>query len=456
VCLFFPLQSQAEEQIEPDQKINEVNVQEENKESQESSEQVETKQDEEKQKEAEQEVEQEVEQQEVEQQEVVNKQLNERKIETEQGIITVNKPELKVGEEVRIAVEPNGKNIQSMKGILQLQKNGEQYAQERILFFEYDEETKSWVANYKAGDFDLQGDWNLQLVQSYKENEKEELIKNEVKVPLIRIKNETPTIDKELPKLQKVTIDEVKENLVERKQGDSIHIRVKASDIESVVKEVRVTLKGKENKELSFLLDYNKHDMDWQKVFEITEALPAGPYELLVEIIDAAGNKLVEESEYTISVLAPKNEDDKKIEEKEKEDKLDNKLENELEDKKENEKQEDLKIKNPLPEEKLPVVQIPKQDEKVNKFIKEPLKEKEEFTYVIKEPFEENKEIHKAKDQKEKNNKQVVSKKKEQKEETKDKEEEKGEQGVQASDVFTIMSGLFVLFLVLKSNKEWG
>ncbi|MBL3886875.1 transglycosylase [Bacillus cereus] len=443
VCLFFPLQSQAEEQIESDQKINEVNVQEENKESQESSEQVETKQDEEKQKEA-------------EQQEVANKQLNERKIETEQGIITVNKPELKVGEEVRIAVEPNGKNIQSMKGILQLQKNGEQYAQERILSFEYDEETKSWVANYKAGNFDLQGDWNLQLVQSYKENEKEEIVKNEVKVPLIRIKNETPTIDKELPKLQKVTIDEVKENLVERKQGDSIHIRVKALDIESVVKEVRVTLKGKENKELSFLLDYNKHDMDWQKVFEITEALPAGPYELLVEIIDAAGNKLVEESEYTISVLAPKNEDDKKIEEKEKEEKLDNKLENELEDKKENEKQEDLKIKNPLLEEKLPVVQIPKQDEKVNKFIKEPLKEKEEFTYVIKEPFEDNKEVHKAKDQKEKNNKQVVSKKKEQKEETKDKEEEKGEQGVQASDVFTIMSGLFVLFLVLKSNKEWG
>ncbi|EEK62721.1 hypothetical protein bcere0005_15030 [Bacillus cereus 172560W] len=443
------MQSQAEEQIESDQKINEVNVQEENKESQESSEQVETKQDEEKQKEA-------------GQQEVVNKQLNERKIETEQGIITVNKPELRVGEEVRIAVEPNGKNIESMKGILQLQKNGEQYAQERILSFEYDEETKSWVANYKAGNFDLQGDWNLQLVQSYKENEKEEIVKNEVKVPLIRIKNETPTIDKELPKLQKVTIDEVKENLVERKQGDSIHIRVKASDIESVVKEVRVTLKGKENKELSFLLDYNKHDMDWQKVFEITEALPAGPYELLVEIIDAAGNKLVEESEYTISVLAPKNEDDKKIEEKEKEkekekeEKLDNKLENELEDKKENEKQEDLKIKNPLLEEKLPVVQIPKQDEKVNKFIKEPLKEKEEFTYVIKEPFEDNKEIHKAKDQKEKNNKQVVSKKKEQKEETKDKEEEKGEQGVQASDVFTIMSGLFVLFLVLKSNKEWG
>ena len=89
-----------------------MNVQEENKESQESSEQVETKQDEEKQKA----------EQQVEQQEVANKQLNERKIETEQGIITVNKPELKVGEEVRIAVEPNGKNIQSMKGIFGYKK----------------------------------------------------------------------------------------------------------------------------------------------------------------------------------------------------------------------------------------------------------------------------------------------------------------------------------------------
>lgn len=115
-----------------------MNVQEENKESQESSEQVETKQDEEKQKEA-------------EQQEVVNKQLNERKIETEQGIITVNKPELKVGEEVRIAVEPNVKNIQSMKGILQLQKNGEQYAQERILSLSMMKKRRSGLLTIKQG-----------------------------------------------------------------------------------------------------------------------------------------------------------------------------------------------------------------------------------------------------------------------------------------------------------------
>ncbi|MEH7190863.1 transglycosylase [Bacillus toyonensis] len=430
VCLFFPLQSQAEEQIESEQKMNKLEVIEENKKLQEQPEQVEINQGEDEQK------------------EVTNEQKSERKIETDQGVITVNKPELKVGEEMRITVEPNEKDIQSMKGILQLQKNGEQYAQERMLSFEYDEETKRWIANYKVESFDLQGDWNLHLVQSYKENEKEELIENEVKVPLVRIGNETPTIDKELPKLHKVTIDEAKENLIERKQGDSIHIRVKAADVESAVKEVRVTLKGKDDKEIPFLLDYNKRDMDWQKVFELTDALPNGQYKLFVEIVDAAGNKLVAESEYIVSVLGQKMEDDKKTEEQENE--------NKVEDKKEISKQEDSKVEIVLPEEKLPVIQIPKQDEKVNEFIQETLKEEEEFPHVIKDPLADNKEVSNVKIQKEKtgkNDKQDVSKKKAERE---DKKEERSEQGVQASNVFTIMSGLFVLFLVLKSNKEWG
>lgn len=39
-----------------------------------------------------------------------------------------------------------------------------------------------------------------------------------------------------------------------------------------------------------------------------------------------------------------------------------------------------------------------KWDEKVNKFIKELLEEKEEFIYVIKELFEDNKEVYKVKD----------------------------------------------------------
>ena len=437
VCLLFPLQSQAEEQNVPEQNINEVDVQEENKEVQEQPEQVEIKQDKEEQK------------------EVKNEQETEKKIETDQGIITINKRELKVGEEIRIIVEPKETNIQSIKGMLRLPKNSNLYEQERMIPFDYEEETKRWIANYKVGIFDLQGDWNLQLIQSFKENEKEELIENEVKVPLIRINNETPTIDKEMPKLHKVTIDEAKENVIERKRGDSIRVRVKAADVESVVKEVRVTLKGKDNKEITFLLDYNKRDMEWQKVFEITDALSNGTYELLVEVVDAAGNKLVEESEYVVSVLEQKTEEDKKTEEREKEDKLENKLE----DKKETEKQEDTKVEIPLQEEKQPVVQIPKQDEKINDLIKEPLKEKERITYVIKEPLTDNKEVNKAtaqKDKDNKNNNQVISKKKEKKEELADKKEAKSEQGIQASNVFAIMSGLFVLFLVLKSNKEWG
>ena len=233
--MLFPLQIQAEEQIERDQNINEVDMQEKNKAIQEQTERVEMNEVEEEQK------------------EVTNEQEIGRKIETDQGIITVNKQELKVGEELRITVERNEKSIQSMKGILQLQNNGEQYAQERMLFFEYEEETKQWIANYKIGVFDLQGDWHLQLVQSYKENEKEELIENEEKVPLIRINNEAPTIDKELPKLHKVTVDEAKENVIERKQSDSIRVRVKAVDIESVVKEARVILKGKDEKEIPFI-----------------------------------------------------------------------------------------------------------------------------------------------------------------------------------------------------------
>ncbi|MGM7427948.1 transglycosylase [Bacillus pacificus] len=435
VCLLFPLQSKAEEQNVPEQNINEVNVQEENKEVQEQPEQVEMKQDKE------------------EQQEAKNEQETEKKIETDQGVITVNKQELKVGEEVRVIVEPKEQNVQSIKGILRLPKNGDQYEQERMLSFKYEEETKRWIAKYKVETFDLQGDWNLQLIQNYKENEKEELLENEVKVPFIRINNETPTIDKEMPKLHKVTIDEAKGNVIERKQGDSIRVRVKAADMESVVKEVRVTLKGKENKEITFLLDYNKRDMEWQKVFEITNALPIGSYELLVEIVDAAGNKLIEASEYVVSVLEQKTEEDKKIEERENEDKLENKLE----DKKETEKQEDSKVEITLQEEKPPVVQIPKKEEKVNNLIKEPLKEKERITYVIKEPFTDNKEVNKATAQKDKdNNNQVISKKKEKKEEPEEKKEAKSDEGIQASSVFAIMSGLFVLFLVLKSNKEWG
>ena len=84
-----------------------------------------------------------------------------------------------------------------------------------------------------------------------------------------------------------------------------------------------------------------------------------GHTSLLVEVVDAAGNKLVEESSMSF-LFWNKTEEDKKTEEQEKEDKLENKLE----DKKETEKQEDTKVEIPLQEEKQPVVQIPKKKRK--------------------------------------------------------------------------------------------
>ena len=51
--------------------------------------------------------------------------------------------------------------------------------------------------------------------------------------------------------------------------------------------------------------------MDWQKVFEITEALPAGPYELLVEIIDAEVINLLKKVNIPF-LFWRQNEDDKR------------------------------------------------------------------------------------------------------------------------------------------------
>lgn len=88
---------------------------------------------------------------------------------------------------------------------------------------------------------------------------------------------------------------------------------------------------------------------------------------------------------------------------------------------------------------------------------KRTIERERKITYVIKEPLTDNKEVNNTKAQKDKdNNNQVILKKKEKKEEPEDKKETKSDHGIQASNVFAIMSGLFVLFLVLKSNKEWG
>lgn len=353
-----------------------------------------------------------------------NEQQHEQKIETELGVVTVSKQQAIPGEKVRIAVEPKEQNIQSIKGSLQLQKNDSQYDQKRPLSFVFEDETKQWVAYYTVGPYDLEGDWHLQLMQSRKEAGKEELEEREEKIPLVHIKNETPTLDKELPKLEQIIIDGAKDGVVERKIGDSLNIRVKASDAESAVKEVRVVLKGKENSsEITFLLDYNKREMDWRKMCEVTEALQAGTYRLSIEIVDAAGNQFVQESEYVISVRGQQV--------------------------KENEQQEESIQANKQEEQHIKQDQVPKKEEKMAEFIGVP-KKQEEPTHSQQEATK----VHK-KTTDEKNDK-AASKKQEQVESQKEKKQPKNEQGIEASDVFAVISGLFVLFFVLKNNKEWG
>ncbi|PGK37990.1 transglycosylase [Bacillus anthracis] len=418
LLILFPMQSEAEEDVVQDQDISKVEQQEEQKqEVEEKAKQAEKKQIEDS--------------KEVKGNEQKIEQNQEKKIETELGLVTLSKQDITIGEKVRIAIEPKEQNIQSIKGILQLQKNDEQYVQERMLSFEYEEETKQWIAYYKAESYDLEGDWHLQFIQSRKEVEKEKLIEAEATTPLFHIKNETPVLDNEPPKLEKLIIDESKDGIVERKSGDSFNIRVKTSDVESAVKEVRVILTGKEgNSDTTFFLDYNKRDMEWQKTYEITEALLTGTYRLVVEITDAAGNKLVQGSEYTVSVVEQKPKENEKIEEQKKEETIEEGKQNE-------QKVEQQKVEQQVLEEEKPqIVHIPNEQEKISNLKKETPK------------------IHKEKSD-EKDDK-VVLKKKEKAESKKEEQETESEKSIRASNVFAIISGLFVLFFVLKNNKEWG
>ncbi|PEB53956.1 transglycosylase [Bacillus pseudomycoides] len=398
LLILFPMQSKAEEDVVQNNDIGKMDQQDER--------------DIDQKEEKDQKIETETEQQ------------HEQKIETELGVVTVSKQQAIPGEKVRIAVEPKEQNIQSIKGSLQLQKNDSQYDQKRLLSFAYEDETKQWVTYYTVGPYDLEGDWHLQLMQSRKEDGKEELEEREEKVPLVHIKNETPTLDKEPPKLEQIIIDGAKDGVVERKIGDSFNIRVKASDAESAVKEVRVVLKGKENSsEITFSLDYNKREMDWRKMCEVTEALQAGTYRLSIEIVDAAGNQFVQESEYVISVRGQQA--------------------------KENEQQEGLIQANKQEEQHIKQEQVTGKEEKMAQVVDVP-KKQEEPTHPQQEATKVHKKTTDEKDDK------AASKKQEQVESQKEKKQPKNEQGIEASDVFAVISGLFVLFFVLKNNKEWG
>ncbi|AWC32315.1 transglycosylase [Bacillus cytotoxicus] len=395
LLLFFPIQSKAEESVQESnvETINQQDVQN-NKQPKE-----------------------EIEHQEKQQEE------QEQKIETELCVVTVSKQQLIPREKLEIAIEPKEKNVNSITGALQLQVKEGQYEQERSLIFQYEAEANKWIASYTVEAYDLEGDWHLQLMQQYEDDESKEIIEKETEIPLVNIKNEAPTLDKELPKLEQLVVEGVKDGIIERRNGDMLEIRVKASDAESIVKEVRVVLKGEElNNDITFLLDYQKHEQDWRKVYEVTEAMKAGRYHLHLEIVDAAGNRFVQESSYIISVLEQ--------------------VSKEGEDPKE-QVQEEKQTEEPIKEEKAAA-----KEEMVGPIADVPKKQEEQ-----KQPEQEVKKVQPSK--KDEKDHQTVSKKQEQVESKKEKKQPK-EERFEASQIFMIIAGLFALFFVVKSNKEWS
>ncbi|MGI2730609.1 MULTISPECIES: transglycosylase [Bacillus cereus group] len=346
----------------------------------------------------------------------------EQKIETELGVVTVSKQQLIPREKLEIAIEPKEQNVKSITGALQLQVKEGQYEQKRPLTFQYEEETKKWVTSYTVGAYDLEGEWHLQLMQQYEDEESKGIIEKETRIPLVNIKNEAPTLDKELPRLEQLIVANAKDGVIERKNGDMIEIRVEASDAESIVKEVRVILKGEEpNNDITFLLDYQKHKQDWRKVYEVTEAMKAGRYHLHLEIVDAVGNRFVHESSYIISVLEQVSKESEEPKEQ---------------------VQEEEQTEEPIKEEK-----VAAKEEMIDPIADVPKKQEEP-----KQPEQEVKQVQQKKGEKDN---QTVSKQKKQVESKKEKKQPK-EEGLEASQIFLIMAGLFALFFVVKSNKEWS
>lgn len=374
LLIVFPMQIQAEEDVVQGTDINEMEQQDEPKEEQ----------------------------------------KNERKIETDVAEIFVSNDQPIVGEVIRITVKPKEESIPNIKGALQLQSNEEQYEQERWLSFEYEEETKQWFADYTVTPYDLEGDWHLHLIKSQGEEIQEEM------VPLVSIKNATPIFDTEPPKLEQLTIDGYEDGGTVRKHGDSLAIHAKVSDAASCVKEVRVSLKKEEQDvATSFSLQYDKKTMDWRSTYEVTESLQAGTYQIIVEMVDSAGNQAVQETPYAISITEQEPQEEGSQQEQQEEPIV--------ESEQEKQNAEEKEVSEPTEE-----VVLPKQQEQTNHVSEE----------IVTTP---------DKNASEKNEK-VVS----QKQQPVAEKKEGQETGELASQLFAIISGLFLLFLAVKSNKDWS
>ena len=335
-----------------------------------------------------------------------NEQVEEQNINTEIGHITVSKTKAIVGETIHIAIEPKELRVQKLLGRLHLSNNEQQYEQERQLSFTYDEEMKRWTANYTVTPYDLEGNWQLDVLM-YGDGEP-----IEQKVDLVQIENKEPLPDKEGPKLEEFLILDHPEGTLEMKKGESLTIHAKGKDAASTVKRTTVRLEGKETN-FSFPLQYDKKEDSWIGTYKITEAMPIGVYKLMIELVDAAGNTSVTESQYVVSVVEEQKTADSTKEQSE-----------------EQKQQEETKVVSPPKEAIITVTEPPKQKQ-------------HDTSYTQAAEVKEK--------QKAPHNKGVVQPKKEDK-----KEEKKQQTGVQSSDLFAIISGGFLIFFILKSNKDWS
>lgn len=340
--------------------------------------------------------------------------VKEYSVNTEIGYVTVNTKKAIVGETIHIAIKPKELGGQALIGWLRLLKTEKQVEQERQLIFTYDAEKQLWTTNYTITPYDLEGDWQLDLLMN---GDREPVEQN---VDLVHIENKEPLPDKEGPKVEEFLVQDHLENAFEMKKGESLNIRVKAKDAESSVKQVVIRL---ENKETNFTvpLQYEKKEGTWIGKYEIPDGISAGTYKTIIELVDGAGNKSFMESKYVISVVA------------------------------ESKKEE--------------IVNPPKDttDEQGKKEEGEPVTPSKEAIITITEPIKAV-----TQNQDEMTSDQGVTMKSKEKLKTppdqevaeqqkKHVDEKKKQQtGVQSSDLFAIISGGFLLFFILKSNKEWG
>ncbi|MEH6888798.1 hypothetical protein V7024_03410 [Bacillus sp. JJ864] len=340
--------------------------------------------------------------------------VKEYSVNTEIGYVTVNTKKAIVGETIHIAIKPKKLGGQTLIGCLQLLKTEQQVGQERQLAFTYDVEKQLWTTSYTVTPYDLEGDWQLDLLMN---GDKEPVEQN---VDLVHIENKEPLPDKEGPKVEEFLVQDHLENAFEMKKGELLNIRVKAKDAESSVKQVVIRLEDKETN-FTVPLQYEKKEGIWIGKYEISDGIPTGTYKAMIELIDGAGNKSFMESKYVISVVAESKKEE---------------ITNPPKDKAEEQgKKEEGEAATPSKEAIITITEP----------IKSVTQNQDEMTSDQGVTMKSKEKLNTPHDQEaaEQQKKHVDEKKKQQ-------------TGVQSSDLFAIISGGFLLFFILKSNKEWG